>query len=208
MTSEKEFQEIMADIDPHTDCYKHPNFFIAYIHKKRLKLLYKLIKKSKGKKLIDVGCGDGFVLDYLKPLNKKLYGIDISEKRVKRVKKMVPDAKIKLCSADNISYKDNFFDITLCSEVLEHVRNPVRSIKELIRITKKNGIIIITVPNEFNVRICRLLLLKFPLKIADHLNNFSVKQLDKLFGRKHTSLITIPNLSRFLAINYILIYIK
>ncbi|CEZ19794.1 putative Methyltransferase type 11 [Candidatus Methylopumilus planktonicus] len=48
----------------------------------------------------------------------------------------------------DIKAKDNTFDAVLCTEVLEHIPYPIDTIKELSRILKKNGILILTAPSN------------------------------------------------------------
>ena len=50
----------------------------------------------------------------------------------------------------NINYKTNSFDIILCNHVLEHVSNDYKALKELYRILKPSGIVIITVPGNWS----------------------------------------------------------
>jgi SAM-dependent methyltransferase len=45
----------------------------------------------------------------------------------------------------------NYYDITFCNEVLEHTSNPLEAIKELIRITNINGLIVISTPYNFRI---------------------------------------------------------
>lgn len=45
----------------------------------------------------------------------------------------------------------NYYDITFCNEVLEHTSNPLDAIKELIRITNVNGLIVISTPYNFRI---------------------------------------------------------
>ena len=58
----KEVQEGLADDDIHSECYNSKNPFVRYIHGKRLELISKLIDDSNGLKILEIGCGDEFVL--------------------------------------------------------------------------------------------------------------------------------------------------
>jgi ubiquinone/menaquinone biosynthesis C-methylase UbiE len=56
-----------------------------------------------------------------------------------------------LCQNNSSVIPQNFFDIVVCTEVLEHTLNPFEAVKEIYRILKPNGIACISVP--FNLRI-------------------------------------------------------
>lgn len=100
-------------------------------------------------KTLDVGCGDGTLLytiskDYKYKL--KPYGIEIS----KDACKMAATKKINVKNGDvekKLPYIDQSFDTIICSEVLEHLVFPERTLSEIKRIAKKDTTVILTVPN-------------------------------------------------------------
>ncbi len=105
-----------------------------------------------GDKILDVGCGDGFYLFLLSNLGikLKLFGTDFDPLALKSAKVNLAGKKIPLKQADlmkKLSFKDNFFDKVVMSEVAEHLPNDVKGIREVARVLKKNGILCLTVPN-------------------------------------------------------------
>lgn len=98
--------------------------------------------------LVDVGCGDGYLLYSLAQKHKhaKLYGLDLTQKRIMTTKKHVPSAYLLCSDIQLLPFSDNSFDIVICSEVLEHLPDYKKTLNELFRITKNR--LIITVPNE------------------------------------------------------------
>lgn len=94
--------------------------------------------------ILDVGCGNGILVNYLLTASssfKRIYGIDRSKTALKFVnsEKSVGDIK-------NLPFKDNEFDLLICSEVIEHLplETYEKAIFEIARVAKKY--IIITVP--------------------------------------------------------------
>ena len=71
--------------------------------------------------ILDVGCGNGYLLKKLKNLGfKNLYGIDISKKNIESAK----DKGVKCIYGDvskKVPFNDNFFDIVIAVAVLEHL---------------------------------------------------------------------------------------
>ncbi len=112
------------------------------------KTLVNLIKPLKPLKILDVGCGEGFILvNFARNKVGKIYeGVDNSKTAIKLGKKMYPNLDIKVGDIYNLPYKDNSFDLLICTEVLEHLKDPDKALAELRRVTKKY--IAISVPNE------------------------------------------------------------
>ncbi len=98
--------------------------------------------------ILDVGCGEGFTLHRLKMrgIGSKLEGIEYSKAAIELGKKTYPDIKITEGSIYELPYEDNTFDLVLCTEVLEHLEDPEKALKELVRVSKKY--LVISVPNE------------------------------------------------------------
>jgi ubiquinone/menaquinone biosynthesis C-methylase UbiE len=56
-----------------------------------------------------------------------------------------------LCQNNSKIIPDNFFDIVICTEVLEHTLNPFEAVKEIYRILKPNGMACVSVPFNFRI---------------------------------------------------------
>jgi malonyl-CoA O-methyltransferase len=94
------------------------------------------------KKVIDIGCGKGRFLRVLGAefASAKLYGLDISEKMLG----FCPEGAKTACgSILDIRYPDSYFDCVYCVETLEHALRTEIAIKEMVRILKPGGKIII-----------------------------------------------------------------
>lgn len=124
--------------------------------KDRIKTIVRMIKKDHGR-LLDVGFGYGFVEEILENTHLDLYGIDISQIAVKRIRNKIK-GNFSVGSVLRIPYTDNFFDVTLVLEVLEHIppHDTFKAFKELRRVLMKKGILIISVPlNEGLENLCK-----------------------------------------------------
>lgn len=130
-----------------------------------------LAKKKGVIEIADIGCANGWFIFYLNQLfnlndRAHFYGIDISslDINIAKVLKKAFDMDniiFDVGDAENLSLPDNFFDIVLCSEVIEHLTHPENSIKEIRRVLKPGGVAIITTPNKDN------LVLKFGFLFRD-----------------------------------------
>jgi 2-polyprenyl-3-methyl-5-hydroxy-6-metoxy-1,4-benzoquinol methylase len=118
---------------------------------KRIKVIFDIFlhkNELKNKKFLEVGCGLGYFSNKASKLGAKVTGIDIGPNLVKINKKLTPSGTFIVSSASNLPFKDETFDVVLSTEVIEHVDNQKRAIKEISRVLKKGGILVITTPNK------------------------------------------------------------
>ena len=138
-----------------------------------------LLSKTNPKKIIELGAGEGYLsrLIALKFPNGHIVTSDVNESELKFRKLNLKDLKNvshKTVDAQDIKYPDNTFDLVICSEVLEHIPDPVKAINEIYRITSKFALL--SVPNEpiFHLlNIPRLKYLKTFGNCPGHINHWS-----------------------------------
>ncbi|MBI2621822.1 MAG: class I SAM-dependent methyltransferase [Candidatus Levybacteria bacterium] len=113
-----------------------------------LNSVVKTIRPLNINSVLDVGCGEGFTLARLQKekIGKEYEGIEYDGEAIELGKKLYPRLTIKKGDIYKLPYKDNFFDLVVCTEVLEHLENPKKAYKELIRVSHKY--ILLSVPNE------------------------------------------------------------
>lgn len=121
--------------------------------KRRARLVVDELSLKEGDIILDAGCGDGYYLHLLSNLGipLRLVGIDSDEKALESARKNLSDKKIKLTRADlrkKLPFKPQSFDKIILSEVLEHLTNDTGSLKEIKRVLKRGGVLVITVPNH------------------------------------------------------------
>ncbi len=119
--------------------------------KRRAKLLVTELDPSSKDSILDVGCGDGFYLHLLSSLGRyKLTAIDNDVQAIKNAKKQVRNSSVHYVVGDidtKMPFKSNMFSKIVCSEVLEHLPEDSKGIREMKRVLKKNGRLYITVPH-------------------------------------------------------------
>jgi ubiquinone/menaquinone biosynthesis C-methylase UbiE len=104
---------------------------------------------SQGASLLDIGCGFGEVLSCL-PKTYRLYGMDYSYSNVLVAQRILKDtAEVKQGSIYEIPYETASEDICLCLEVLEHIDDDGRALREIVRVLKPGGILITSVPYTY-----------------------------------------------------------
>jgi ubiquinone/menaquinone biosynthesis C-methylase UbiE len=108
------------------------------------------LKTFSPENFLDVGCGSGDrtirTSKYFQIDLNKTYGLDSNKIQIIECKKNF-NAEIVDLEAANLPYEDNTFDFVICNQVLEHLKNYKKVVLEIIRVTKRNGHIILGVPN-------------------------------------------------------------
>ena len=101
----------------------------------------RVIGAAKGK-ILEVGVGTGKNLPYYSK-KAKVTGIDISkgmlDKAIKKNNKLKTNCRLLLMDAENMKFRNNSFDTVLCTFILCSVPNPVKALKEMRRVCKPNG---------------------------------------------------------------------
>lgn len=124
--------------------------------KRRARKLILDLELKKGDSVVDLGCGDGFYLYLLSrlPMKLKLIGFDHDKVVLENARKNLllhntDPNNIKLIKGDliRISFKRNTFIKAILTEVLEHVEDDKKTLTEVYRILKPNGVLVLTVPN-------------------------------------------------------------
>lgn len=113
----------------------------------RAKVAYKWLPNNINN-LLDVGCASGYFTVYFKNKAKNICGVDINKNLIEEAKKNYKGVKFILLKSEKLPFKSNTFDVVTILDVLEHVDNDKIMINEIYRVLKKNGLLILSVPNQ------------------------------------------------------------
>lgn len=110
--------------------------------------IYKWVVKStrKGDLVLDVGCGVGTLCHLLKKSGRNPTGIDLTEESKKIFKENLPGVPFRTMDAHSLDIQDNLFDCVVSNQMLEHLDEPSVVIKEMLRVIKPGGRLVVTVP--------------------------------------------------------------
>lgn len=133
--------------------------FSEYISPSELKKLdfivtcvneFKAQKNAENIKILEIGCGKGNICFPLASLGFNVLGIDLNPEVIfyATQKNQFKNLNFKICDAETIKYGFKF-DIIVCSEVFEHLDNPHLLSKNLPKLIKNDGLLILTIPNGF-----------------------------------------------------------
>ncbi|HUW94397.1 MAG TPA: class I SAM-dependent methyltransferase [Anaerolineae bacterium] len=117
---------------------------IWYFHRR----VAKVVEASRPRSILDVGCGEGFTIDWLLRVNGQLpiQGVDYDWPALVHARVKHPEVPFQMGDISRLPYASGSFDLVLCLEVLEHLAEPIRALGELRRVS--GGLCLISVPNE------------------------------------------------------------
>ena len=157
--SELYFEEIGENFD---------NWMSAYDVARRVEMIRGLLPaNAKGATTFEVGCGTGAVTKGIAPFVGPLTVSDYSEKLSRETGERLGAAWSRQ-DACAITYPDASFDLVYSSECIEHTPDPRQALREMARVTRPGGTLIVTSPNKLWYPV---LLLSMALKIRKFAGN-------------------------------------
>ena len=180
--SKKHFDEISSDYSStFTGKYTEP-------------MHYSLIKELEGKNfktLLDVGCGNGtFLSMVLNKFDVEVSGIDISPGMIEKSKELLDDrADLKVGDSEHLPWNNRYFDVVTCIASFHHYPGPELVLKEMERVLRPGGILMIADPFTPNnlFRLFANILMKFS-KSGD-VRIYSQKEMRELLEKCGFTLI-------------------
>ena len=143
--------------------------------------------------VLDAGCGLGRHLRHLARMPElKIFGIDKNTWALTETAKSVaamPDAQSKdylfsIADITKLPFADSSFDCVICSEVMEHIPDHEKALKELDRILKPQGTLAVSVPRFFTERICWFISWDYHNEEGGHIRIYKKKQLREMLTRQ------------------------
>lgn len=114
---------------------------------------YKYAKQFvQGKRVLDAACGSGYGSKMLAESAESVIGMDISEEAIQYAQNnyAAPNVDFIVGSVEKLPFEDNFFDIIISFETIEHVNEQIQNsfLREIKRVLKDDGILIMSTPDK------------------------------------------------------------
>lgn len=160
--------------------------FLPYgVHQKIIKYV------GSNKKVLDVGCADGYLGKELKNNGCFVVGIEGNVQRAKIAKEILDDVVIgNIEGLKTLSCPENFFDVIVFADVLEHLIMPDVVLANFKKYLKEGGIIIISVPN----------IARIDIRVKLLLGKFNYAQ-GGILDRTHLRFFTLDSIQRLLTVS-------
>jgi ubiquinone/menaquinone biosynthesis C-methylase UbiE len=155
-----------------------------HTYARRLNTIDELCESLRGKRVLDLGCGYGFrTMGIAKKGAEHVIGIDQDTARIREGQSFAEKSQIKnvrfaVMDAVRTEFNDESFDVVVADEMIHHVDNVDKVLKEMIRVTRKGGRIIISDHNKWSIMSEMVRLARFGKERA---KLFSPKEIAYLF---------------------------
>lgn len=136
--------------------YLKKNPLRRYFINHYLQTVAELASPTLANTILDVGCGEGFVVQHLKSTlpHSVLTGVDIENDVLKVAQYQNPVSNFVLAGAYELPFAAQNYDLVLCNEVLEHLEFPDDALEEIKRVGKKY--FVFSVPREPHYRLANM----------------------------------------------------
>jgi 2-polyprenyl-3-methyl-5-hydroxy-6-metoxy-1,4-benzoquinol methylase len=145
----------------------------------------------KNNRILDVGCGEGWILEIAKENGWEVYGTEYSSRAIEICKAKGIKMYTGVLNPDQMDVKE--FDVIISSETVEHINNPKEDFNNISGLLRKGGLVYVTTPN-FNSYLRRMLKSKYDIiKYPEHLSYYTRPTLNALLtscGLKKVKLLT------------------
>lgn len=154
---------------------------------------YNYAKNSlKSGKILDIGCGLVNAAEYF----NDVVAVDNDLENVKIIKERYPKLKVIHADALNLPFENEYFDGCLLIEVIEHVNDVPKLLKEISRILKPKGRCIITTPNREVTEIFVKLKLLKPKICSHHFKEYTITELKDIFKKNDLKIVKISGITQ------------
>jgi SAM-dependent methyltransferase len=132
--------------DRMTEVYDPPMTRRSYLEDDRFgNVVARVAEGPREQVILDAGCGNGWLAS-LYGAGHTVVGIDLADANLQRLRALrVLAVKSNLDAP--LPFADGVFDTVVCSEILEHIFSPDQLLREILRVLKPGGRVILTVPN-------------------------------------------------------------
>ncbi|XGI82802.1 methyltransferase domain-containing protein [Halorutilales archaeon Cl-col2-1] len=124
----------------------NPAFWTVEMREEALSLL----DIDEGDRVLDVGCGTGFTTSGLVRRTSNIDALDQSEHQMEKAfeKKSLEDVRFARGDAHRLPYKDETFDYVVSAGSIEYWPDPEKALRDMRRVTKEGGEVLVVGPNE------------------------------------------------------------
>jgi ubiquinone/menaquinone biosynthesis C-methylase UbiE len=149
-----------------------------------------------GDRVVDIGCGDGrHAGDLAQTDGLTIVAADMSIQDLAQIRNRIEyleeldirgNSSLVMTAADitTLPFDDACFDHVICAEVMEHIPDDAAAARELIRVLKPGGNLIVSVPRFYPEKICWMLSEEYYNSDGGHMRIYTQKQITDLFKNR------------------------
>jgi len=152
-------------------------------------------------RILDVGCATGFFLEKAQSLGFEPYGIELSEFSFEKARSKFGDS-IFYGTIEESPFENNFFDVITMFDLLEHVKDPVETLRRCRAILKPQGIIVAVLPDVSSIT-AKLMGKNWTHHKKEHLYYFSKKTIAELLRQESYEVVKIAPARKVMNLGYV-----
>jgi len=130
-------------LDAHRDYYSVGGYDTARLEW----TLNEFLPSPQNLDVLEIGCGDGAMLELLKARGANAHGIDASSSGIQHCQQKGLSAQRLDVSTDGVPFRNESFDVVISLETFEHLMNPYYALQEVRRVLRPSGRFLCSVPN-------------------------------------------------------------
>jgi SAM-dependent methyltransferase len=173
-------------IGNHTPKYTSKNRAIRWLTQRWVTNLERLFDQAAqgrdvaAERALEVGCGEGVISAKLRRRWGTVLGLDLPDAGLRAQWRERAGPHFAHADAHRLPFPDKQFDVLVSVEVLEHLTDPVRALREMVRVTRRD--LILSVPREPIFRACNLAGARYVSTLGNtpgHLNHWSASAFER-----------------------------
>ncbi len=164
---------------------------VRWFRKRRAAVLYNRVPRGP---VLDVGCGRGMMLSYMRELGYEAHGLELSETAAHHARRVL---KLEVATGDFLTspHEKNRYNAVIFCHTLEHFANPVAAIARAHELLKPGGVLFIAVPNYGSWQARLFGGNWFHVDAPRHYFHFTIKSLDSILARHRFRVVQLDHYS-------------
>lgn len=162
--------------------------------------LFRLVPKGPGRKVLDVGCGEGRFAQRLRELGQTVYGIEISPEAARQAAARLDRVYVGDAERADFGLEAAAFDTIVLGDVLEHLIDPWGFLRRMRTLLKPEGVVVASIPNvQYFPVVLSLIGGRFRYReqgVLDqtHLRFFTLREVRALFEEAGFRITAMPKI--------------
>lgn len=149
---------------------------------RRLETIVRAVKTRIGGRILDVGCGSGWLAGMMADGGLRVVATDISPGGVRKAGRWTSGPSFSAADIYDLPFAAGTFRGVILSEVVEHLGEPGTALREVRRVLETGGHMLLTVPLEERIRQTLCIHCNRPTPVNAHLWSFSRQQIHDLLA--------------------------